>query len=212
MEEKISQKLDDLSRIDIFALILVLAHIGYYIYAGMGQWTFWGGITAEGLDQAGALTTDLVDKGEFWRLWASIFLHVGILHLILNMMNLYFLVLMADPMVGKIRILLVYLLSGLTGSILSWTWGTERTVGASGAIFGLMGLVLVIAYRERERLQGRIGVLIRGQLLGWTIFSLALGWAVPIIDNASHVGGLLMGLSLGLFFQLVDGQSSETKA
>jgi rhomboid protease GluP len=209
MEEKISQKLDDLSRIDIFAMILVLVHIAYYVYAGIGHWTFWGGITAEGLDRSGALRTDLVDQGEFWRLWTSVFLHVGLLHLILNMMNLYFLVLMADPMVGKIRILMVYLLSGFTGSILSWTWETERTVGASGAIFGLMGLVLVIAYRERKLLQGRIGHLIRGQLLGWTVFSLILGWIVPMIDNASHVGGLLMGLSLGLFFQLVDGQSSS---
>ena len=202
MEEKISQKLDDLSKLDPFGLVLVLGHVFYYIYAGMGYWNYWGGITALGLDKSGALRTELVDQGEFWRLWASMFLHVGLLHLILNMLNLYFLVLIAHPMIGKTRVLLIYLLSGFTGSILSWTWGTERTVGASGAIFGLMGAVLAIVYRERQIFKGRIGRLIRGQLLGWMIFSLLLGWVIPMIDNASHVGGLMMGLNLGLLFRL----------
>lgn len=203
MEEIISERLDNLSKLNPFATILVLGHVFYYIYAGMGYWNYWGGITALGLDKAGSLRTQLVDQGELWRLWASIFLHVGLLHLVLNMLNLYFLVLIAEPMVGKLRVLVVYLFSGVTGSVLSWTWGTERTVGASGAIFGLMGVVLVLAYRERKILQGRIGRLIRGQLFGWTIFSLLLGWLVPMIDNASHVGGLMMGLSLGLVFRVV---------
>ena len=206
MEEKISQRLDNLSKLDPFATALVLGHVCYYIYAGMGYWNYWGGITALGLDKSGALRTDLVDQGEFWRLWASMFLHVGLLHLILNMLNLYFLVLIAHPMIGKIRVLFVYLLSGFTGSILSWTWGTERTVGASGAIFGLMGVVLAIVYRERQIYKGRIGRLIRGQLFGWTIFSLLLGWLIPMIDNASHVGGLMMGLSLGLLFRLIQSR------
>lgn len=202
MEEEISLRLDNLSKIHPFAAIFVLGHVLYYVYAGMGYWNFWGGITAAGLDEAGALRTELVDKGEFWRLYASIFLHVGLLHLILNMLNLYFLSLIAEPMLGKLKLLIVYLASGYTGSVLSWTWGTERTVGASGAIFGVMGVVLVIAYRERGIFQGRIGRLIRGQLLAWTIFSLLLGWLVPMIDNAAHIGGLMMGVSLGLVFEL----------
>ena len=203
MEEKISQNLDNLSTPNFFAAIIVLGHVLYYLYAGMNYWNYWGGITALGLDKAGALRTELVDQGEFWRLYASIFLHVGLLHLILNMLNLYVLILIAEPMIGKLKIIVVYLLSGLTGSVLSWTWGTERTVGASGAIFGLMGIVLVLAYRERALLDGRIGRLIRGQLFGWTLFSLLLGWFVPMIDNASHIGGLLMGVCLGLVFQLM---------
>lgn len=202
MEEKIIYKLEHLSEIDQFALFVVLLHIGYYFYAGWGHWTIFGGITAQGLDQAGALITTAIDQGELWRLGASVFLHVGLLHLLLNMSNLYFLMLILEPMVGKLRIVTIYVFSGLSASILSWSWGTERTVGASGAIFGLLGFLLVIGFQYKAHLQGRVGRLIRGQLLGWSVFSLLLGWWVPMIDNAAHLGGFVIGLGLGMLSRI----------
>ena len=211
MEEEINRRLDHLTRPNVFAVIVISIHVAYFLWVGMGNWTFGGGITAKALDQAGALSTDLVDRGEFWRLGASILLHANILHILLNMSNLYILLLISEPLFGQFGSLLIYGLSGYAASVLSWSVGTERTVGASGAIFGLMGAVLISAYRHRDVLSGSAGTLIRRQLLAWTIFSLLLGWLIPMIDNASHIGGVLMGGSLGIFVELKQRRLSSNR-
>ena len=71
MEEEINRRLDHLTRPNVFAVIVISIHVAYFLWVGMGNWTFGGGITAKALDQAGALSTDLVDRGEFWRLELS---------------------------------------------------------------------------------------------------------------------------------------------
>ena len=213
MEEKVADAIEQIWRVSWFVLTLVLLHVGYYFYAGIGHWDTWGGISSFGLDTAGALTTSLVDQGEFWRLGTSIFLHAGVVHLVLNMLNLYCIGVIVEGIYGRLRLIVVYLSSGVAGSVLTWAFGTERTVGASGAIFGLIGLLLIFGWKYRRYLQGRSGVFFRRQLAFWTVVSLGLGVVIPMIDNAAHVGGLLCGIVYAMLFPplrfIVDEQMSS---
>lgn len=202
MEEKINQGLDDLYRINWVVAFLVFFNIGYYVYSAFpDHWNGWGGITAVGLDRAGALRADLVDQGEFWRLFASLFLHSGLIHLTLNMLNLYALGVLVQRLYGSIQLLFVYLTSGLLGSVFTWAMGTERTVGASGAIFGLLGLLWLLGWKHQKELQGEGGQLFRKQLAIWTLLSLGVGFLLPFIDNSAHLGGLTMGILLSMVLE-----------
>ena len=136
-----------------------------------------------------------------WRLLTSIFLHGGPAHLFLNMSALLLLGLMAEGKAGHWRWLLIYLLSGIGGSLTSLWWHTQgvNSVGASGAIFGLYGLLLALLLTQRTVLsrQERAGML--GLLLYFALSSLVGGLEGPAgTDNAAHIGGLLTGLVAGL--------------
>ena len=198
MEAQVERSIKRIWKGSWFVWSLVLIHVAYYLYSGMGHWNYWGGITASGLDKAGALRTPLVDRGELWRLWASIFLHAGVFHLFINMLNLYCLGILVEGVYGRFRLILVYGMAGIVGSLLTWSFGTERTVGASGAIFGLIGLLMIFGWKYHSNLQGPNGTFLRRQLAFWSILSLALGFVVPMIDNAAHIGGLCTGLVLGV--------------
>ena len=136
-----------------------------------------------------------------WRLLTSVFLHGGPAHLLLNMSALLLLGLMAESKAGHWRWLLIYLLSGIGGSLTSLWWHTQgvNSVGASGAIFGLYGLLLALLLTQRTALsrQERAGML--GLLLYFALSSLVGGLEGPAgTDNAAHIGGLLTGLVAGL--------------
>lgn len=136
-----------------------------------------------------------------WRLLTSCFLHGGAAHLLLNMASLVLLGLLAEGFVGTRRLLTGYLLSGVGGSLLSWWWHTQglNSVGASGAIFGLYGLLLITLVRRPATFSraGRYTVLLF--VLYLLASSLAGGLQAHTTDNAAHVGGLLTGAFLGLF-------------
>lgn len=136
-----------------------------------------------------------------WRLLTSTFLHGGPAHLLLNLSALLLLGLMAESKAGSWRWLLIYLLSGIGGSLASLWWHTRgvNSVGASGAIFGLYGLLLALLLTQRAALsrQERAGML--GLLLYFALSSLVGGLEGPgPTDNAAHIGGLLTGLMAGL--------------
>ncbi|UOQ65145.1 rhomboid family intramembrane serine protease [Hymenobacter volaticus] len=140
-----------------------------------------------------------------WRLLTSVFLHGGPAHLFLNMSALLLLGLLAEAKVGRGPWLLTYLLSGIGGSLTSWWWHTQgiNSVGASGAIFGLYGLLLALLltrthFRTRQDRAGIIGL-----LLYFALGSLVGGLEGPTTDNAAHVGGLLTGFATGLVLGLV---------
>lgn len=141
-----------------------------------------------------------------WRLLSGTFLHGGPAHLFLNLSALLLLGLMAEAKAGSGRWLLVYLLSGVGGSVASLWWHTQgvNSVGASGAIFGLYGLVLALLLTRRAALsrQERAGLL--GLLLYFALSSLVGGLAGPAgTDNAAHLGGLATGLAAGTLATLV---------
>jgi membrane associated rhomboid family serine protease len=139
-----------------------------------------------------------VAHGEYWRLWTVTLLHGSFLHLFFNMYALY----LAGPIVerwyGPLRFLLFYLACAAAGSVGSFVFGGDQpSVGASGAIFGLFGLLLASGRthrpvdRQSRALVSQIGMLI--------LINIAFGLAVPGIDNAAHLGGLAAGIWIGLF-------------
>ena len=144
----------------------------------------------------GALVPAAVTRGQVWLLLSSMFLHAGFIHLALNMLSLYFLGSFVERAFGKGRFLALYLSSGLAGGIAYLYFGAFEgpVVGASGAIFGLLGGVL--GYSLRRGTFSWQNPLIR-QLLILTILNLYIGFSVPNISNTAHIGGLLGGAAFG---------------
>jgi membrane associated rhomboid family serine protease len=139
-----------------------------------------------------------VADGEYWRLWTVTLLHGSLLHLFFNMYALY----LAGPIVerwyGSLRFLAFYLTCAAAGSTASFVFGGDQpSVGASGAIFGLFGLLLAAGRlhhpidRQSRMLVSQIGMLI--------LINIAFGFVATGIDNAAHIGGLLAGVWLGAF-------------
>jgi rhomboid protease GluP len=146
----------------------------------------------------GAMVPSLIAEGQYWRLITSMFLHVGVLHLVLNLYVLYLFGHVLESVLGSARFAAVYFITGFWGSAASFAFGDENRVaaGASGAIFGLLGAWLAYNWRRRRlsvAAQGNIRVAL--VLIG---VNLVLGVAVRGIDNAAHLGGLAAGLAAGL--------------
>ena len=137
-----------------------------------------------------AVNRGFVVRGEYYRLITAIFLHSGIIHLVCNMYSLYVIGSQLESFLGKVRYLVVYLLSGLAGSVLSIFFGNGFSVGASGAIFGLLGSLVYFGYHFRVYLDG----VLKSQIIPLIIFNLMLGFTIPGIDNAAHIGGLIGGV------------------
>jgi rhomboid protease GluP len=144
----------------------------------------------------GALVPALVAQGRAWLLFTSMFLHAGFVHLALNMLSLYFLGSFVEVAFGRGRFLALYLTSGLAGGLAYLYFGDfgGSVVGASGAIFGLLGGVL--GYSLRRGTFSWQNPLIR-QLLILTALNLYVGFSVSNISNTAHIGGLLGGLAFG---------------
>ncbi len=144
----------------------------------------------------GALIPALVAQGEVWRLLSSMFLHSGITHLALNMLSLYFLGSFVEAAFGRGRFFALYLLSGISGGLAYLYFGgfEAPAVGASGAIFGLLGGVLGYSL-ERGTFSWQ-NPLIR-QLLILLALNLYLGFSIPNISNTAHLGGLAGGVVFG---------------
>jgi membrane associated rhomboid family serine protease len=146
-----------------------------------------GGSVAGKIDQYGALIGSKIAAGEYWRLVTSGFLHAGLLHLLFNMYALYVLGQLLEPAIGRLRFGVIYfvsLLAGSFGAVLLQP--NELTVGASGAIVGLLGAAFVYARGRGARdVQRSLGI--------WIVFLLAYTFAVPHIAVGGHVGGLIGG-------------------
>lgn len=152
-----------------------------------------------GLTEAGD-NNRLALQGEPWRLVTSMFLHGGWLHLLLNSWALYQLAGLFEILLGSGRLLLVYFLSGIAGSLASVFWTQLPSVGASGAIFGVLGALIAFLARRRERLTPQAKSLLM-QLLFWAGLNVFLGFSDRMIDNSAHLGGCAAGLVIGLFLK-----------
>ncbi len=141
-----------------------------------------------------------VRDGQYWRLVTSMFLHGGWLHLLLNSWALYQLAGLFEILLGSSRLLLVYFVSGIAGSIASVLWTHVPSVGASGAIFGVLGALIAFLGRRRERLTPQAKSLLM-QLVFWAGLNVFLGMSSPMIDNAAHLGGCAAGLAIGFFLE-----------
>ena len=146
---------------------------------------------------------DSIRAGEYYRLITGIFLHGGVLHSLFNCYALFVLGSQIENFYGKLKYIIIYLFAGLMGSLLSMTFNDSGSIGASGAIFGLMGSLVYFGYHYRVYL----GNVVKSQILPLIVLNLALGFMLTGIDNFAHIGGLIGGsiISVGLG---VDGKSS----
>jgi membrane associated rhomboid family serine protease len=145
----------------------------------------------------GANVSFLVREGEVWRLGSSIFLHFGALHFTLNMLALYVLGRMGENLYGSARFFMVFVLSGLAGSLMSsLVTNPPMSAGASGAISGIIGMVLAFVLLWGKR----ISTSFRNRYLAVFLFVVAadmvFGFSEEVIDNMAHLGGLLGGFVL----------------
>lgn len=150
--------------------------------------------------EAGALVRDRLLAGEWWRLISATFLHAGWDHLIGNCLVLYVVGMACEHAFGLARTAIVYVTSGLTGSLLSAAFTAGPSVGASGAIFGVVGAVIVVLYVHQQRFylrDKRIGFV----LAAWSAYQISTGLLSPYIDNYGHVGGLVGGASVAFLLR-----------
>lgn len=156
-----------------------------------------GGLDSEeALVASGALVTERLRQGEAWRLVSSMFLHGSPDHLVGNMIALFILGIACEHAFGATGMLGIYAVAGIVGGLASAAVVPLPTVGASGAIFGLMGCAVAMLARRRRDLHvrdGRIGVV----LALWAAWQLSLGFLSPMVANMAHLGGLLAGAALG---------------
>ena len=140
--------------------------------------------------------------GEWWRLGTAMFLHFGIIHLGLNLWALWDGGQLVERMYGPVRFTAIYFASGLTGNLLSLVAnkGLAISGGASGAIFGIYGALLVFLWRERHNLHPRDFRWFFWGAAGFATVSLFLGFMITGIDNAAHIGGFLAGTLGGVVF------------
>ena len=149
----------------------------------------------------GASYVPLIREGEAYRLFTSMFLHFNFRHLVNNMLILAVIGNMLEQIIGKWKFLLIYLLSGIAGNLLSmglilyFEKSPAVSAGASGAVFGIEGSILYVMLRNRQRMRDNSYLYRFGIMLA---LSLYVGFTEGGVDNAAHVGGLLAGFLLTL--------------
>lgn len=138
------------------------------------------------------LIGEAVKNGDFFRLITSEFLHASAVHLLVNMYSLYIIGTQIESFLGKKKYILIYLMSAVFASLLSITLGdlTSISIGASGAIFGLLGSLLYFGYHYRVYL----GNVIKSQIIPIILLNLIIGFSIQGIDNFAHIGGLVGGV------------------
>ncbi len=184
-------------------LVLVLANLIIFaamVANGAGLWHTPNGVQLAWGAGFGPATSD----GEWWRLGTAIFLHFGLLHLAMNMWALWDGGRLVERLYGSLRFAAIFLGSGLTGNLVSLIIHGDRAVsgGASGAIFGVYGALLVWLWRERLSVHPTDFRWLFGGLAVFSIVTLGFGLIIPGIDNAAHVGGFVTG---GLFGIVLTG-------
>jgi rhomboid protease GluP len=176
----------------IFPPLIILLIIANIVVFG---WEISSGalVSRQAIIDAGALARDeVLLLGEWWRLLSATFLHGGPDHLIGNMVMLYIVGMACEHGFGVLRTGLVYVMSGLGGSLLSMAMSAGPSVGASGAIFGVAGALIVMLLQHRDRFHLR-DKRISAVLAFWAGYQLLIGFTLPFVDNFGHLGGLAGG-------------------
>lgn len=200
-EKKISKFLKKKTPVITYGLIIIniLVFISMYLFGA-------GSTDSNTLLSFGANYSPLVKQGEIYRLITCAFIHIGIIHLLFNMYVLYIIGPEIERYFGKIKFLIIYLLSAVVGSLFSCLFTTSISAGASGAIFGLFGSLLYFGYHYRSTLEGYL----RGQIIPLVVLNLLLGFIVPGIDISAHIGGLIGGVVASMAVGL-ENKTSKTE-
>ena len=148
-----------------------------------------------------------IREGQYYRLLTGMFLHGSLMHLFCNCYALYVLGPQIESFFGKVKYLIIYLFSGIMGSLFSMTFlgSNSVSIGASGAIFGLMGALLYFGYHYRVYL----GNVVKSQIIPLILINLALGFVLTGIDNFGHIGGLIGGFMITRSIGIKDKTSTS---
>lgn len=193
---------------------IMYLNIGIFIimvFSGLGVVSF----QTKDLLNWGANYRPLVMEGQWWRLITNIFLHGGLMHVLVNMYALVFIGLFLEPKMGKVKYALTYILAGILASSASVWWydGVARhasiSVGASGAIFGLYGTLLALILVGK--FDKKFALALLPSILIFVFINLGMGLAGNGIDNAAHIGGLISGFVIGLVLSPLVKQEEDQK-
>ena len=140
----------------------------------------------------GAKWNEGITNGEYWRFFTCTFLHGHLIHLILNITALYIFGSEVESIYGTFRFFLIYLLSSWGAGLASYAFSPGVAIGASGAVFGIIGGLIIFFFRQREKVTG--ANMKFKSMYTLVIINLILGFLLPRIDNSAHLGGLITGL------------------
>lgn len=189
--------------------VIIILNVVFFIYL---EWTG-SSLNSRFMIEKGAMYAPLIlEEGQYYRLLTSVFMHFGAKHLFNNMLVLFILGDNLERALGKTKYLIFYLLCGVGANLVSLAFdiGTMNyfvvSAGASGAIFGVVGgLIYAVAVNR-----GRLEDLSTQQLLFLVVVTLYHGFTSTGIDNAAHVGGLVVGLLLGALFYRKPGRNRKS--
>ena len=202
-----AQKAEDVFKKKIPYVTYILIAINVIVFALMyilGD----GSENTYTLIKFGALFGPFVKAGEYYRLITSAFLHIGPVHLLMNMYALYIIGSQVENFLGHFKYSIIYFISIITGSLLSLIINTNVvSAGASGAIFGLMGALLYFGYHYRVYL----GNALKTQIIPLIALNLLLGFMIPGIDISCHIGGLVGGTLATWAIGVKDKSSTQEK-
>ncbi len=181
------------------ARVLLFANVAMFLVEvfARARGTLFGGASTNSLFQLGAMQPIAIAvDGQYWRFFTSMFLHTGLLHLAFNMYALYLFGDLVEDIYGRLSFFAIYFLSGFLGGVTSYAFGSPYViaVGASGAIFGLIGAWAAYNYKRRGTALGSANL--RGAAIIVAI-NLVLGFTIPGVDNLAHIGGLVAGAAAG---------------
>ncbi|MFY9558252.1 MAG: rhomboid family intramembrane serine protease [Blastocatellia bacterium] len=183
-----------------FAMIFIGINVGVFVLMALA-----GGLAMTSVDPVVLLgfgakqNTLIAGQQQYWRLITSIFIHIGFIHLFLNNYALWIIGQEIERIYGSARFVVLYLFTGVIGSLGSYVFNPEATsAGASGAIFGLFGVMATFAFKYRKEIPDLLSREIKRRVLPIIAINLVFGFSVQIVDNAAHIGGLLAGIALAL--------------
>lgn len=165
--------------------------------AGLSGLLELGAINNEVLLRLGAsaplFVPQIGDLSQPWRLITAVFLHGSLLHIAFNMWVLMDIGPLIEELYGSARYLFIYVVTGIGGYVLSGAVGRHISVGASGALLGMIGVLLSLTIGRRNPMLEQL----RGQLIRWLVYIAVLGLMMSSVDNMAHLGGFLCGFALG---------------
>ena len=175
--------------------LLILTNILVFAWTSLHNAT----ASSERLVQYGAFYGPAVQEGEWWRAFTAAFIHDGFLHIAFNMFALWQIGTIVEKLFGTPKMALLYIVSiiGSGWAIYQFSY-SEVTIGASGAIFGLFGALVAAGLRL-----GKYGQQLVRSMLGLVIINVLLGFMIPNISQAGHLGGLVAGFLLGILLYRV---------
>lgn len=197
-EEKVNRKINKMDMGTITTILIITNVIMYIFTAFLSGNPFDANVYV--LIKLGAKENSLISQGEYYRFITAMFLHGGLVHLGFNMYALRALGPTVEKVFGKVRYIAIYFLGGIISVISSYIFSQEISIGASGAIFALLGAILVLAIKSKDR----VGNGMVKNILSVIAMNIFIGFSLSNIDNYAHLGGLIGGILIAAMLKSKD--------